>query len=62
MFNYLFLIIELYGLRMVLYLLYLAALEIYKCLKPLPNIQSKYGKDCWAVITGATDGIGKAYV
>lgn len=62
MFNYLYFIIELYGLRLVLYGLYLVIYEIYKCLQPLPNIQAKYGKDCWAVITGATDGIGKAYV
>ncbi|CAK90631.1 unnamed protein product (macronuclear) [Paramecium tetraurelia] len=35
--------------------------EIYKSLQPFPNIQAKYGKDCWAVVTGATDGIGKGY-
>ncbi|CAK55715.1 unnamed protein product (macronuclear) [Paramecium tetraurelia] len=35
--------------------------EIYKCLQPFPNIQAKYGKDCWAVVTGASDGIGKGY-
>lgn len=35
--------------------------EIYKSLQPFPNIQAKYGKNCWAVISGATDGIGKGY-
>ncbi|CAD8051936.1 unnamed protein product [Paramecium sonneborni] len=61
MIDYIFLIIELYGLRMVLYWSFLLLGELYKCLQPIPNIKKKYGNDCWAVITGATDGIGKAY-
>ncbi|KAM3139450.1 hypothetical protein pb186bvf_008475 [Paramecium bursaria] len=36
--------------------------EIYKSLQPFPNIQSTYGKDCWAIVTGSTDGLGKGFV
>lgn len=25
------------------------------------DIQKKYGKGCWAVVTGASDGIGKGF-
>ncbi|CAK90630.1 unnamed protein product (macronuclear) [Paramecium tetraurelia] len=61
MIDYIFLIIEPLGYTIVLYWVILLLEEIYKCLQPFPDIKKKYGQDCWAVITGATDGIGKAY-
>jgi len=49
------------GLITIAYIIIEILKEIYKCLQPFPNVQIRYGKDCWAVVTGATDGIGKGY-
>lgn len=49
------------GLATIAYFVFQVLKEIYKCLQPFPDLQKRYGKGCWAVVTGATDGIGKGY-
>lgn len=47
-------------LKFVLFVLY----AVYKWLRPMPDLKRKYcGEEnaCWAVVTGATDGIGLGF-
>lgn len=50
------------GVVIVLSVVYSLVKEIRVILKSNPDVQSKYGKNCWAVVTGGTDGIGKGFV
>lgn len=35
--------------------------SLLKLLIPAKNIRDSYGENCWAVVTGATDGIGLGF-
>ncbi|CAD8162821.1 unnamed protein product [Paramecium pentaurelia] len=54
-------IIEWIGMIVVCYFGYLFIKEFKVMLFGNQNIQSKYGNGCWALVTGATDGIGKGF-
>ena len=53
--------LQLIGLTWVLNKVYQLVQAWLKSRNPSIDIQQKYGKGCWAVVTGATDGIGKGY-
>jgi len=48
------------GFRVAKYLLGVASSFVQYCVLPRRNLKSLYG-DGWAVITGASDGLGKQY-
>lgn len=47
------------GLFRVLYELYKTAIQVFP--PKVPDLASKYGKGSYAIVTGSTSGIGKAY-
>lgn len=54
-------IIENWKLLIVIYTLFILLRFIYKnFIRKRINLKNRYGQDSWALITGATDGIGKA--
>jgi 17beta-estradiol 17-dehydrogenase / very-long-chain 3-oxoacyl-CoA reductase len=50
------------GLVLVVKALFFLLNELRVILTGNPDIQKKYGKNCWAIVTGSTDGIGRGYV
>jgi 17beta-estradiol 17-dehydrogenase / very-long-chain 3-oxoacyl-CoA reductase len=54
-------ILESIGLFWVATQVYQLILALIHLKKGDTDIQLKYGKDCWAVVTGATDGMGKSF-
>ncbi|KAM3133944.1 hypothetical protein pb186bvf_013910 [Paramecium bursaria] len=54
--------IQIIGLIIVIFFSIDFFWEIYRIIISTSDIQLKYGKNCWAIITGASDGIGKAFV
>ncbi|CAD8167445.1 unnamed protein product [Paramecium octaurelia] len=54
-------IIEWIGIIVLCYFGYLFIKECKVIIFGNPNVQQKYGKGCWALVTGATDGIGKGF-
>jgi 17beta-estradiol 17-dehydrogenase / very-long-chain 3-oxoacyl-CoA reductase len=49
-------------LAIVLYILFRLTAWVYKnFIRQRLNLKQRYGKDTWALVTGATDGIGKAF-
>ena len=61
MFNFFILALENWKLLTILYLVFLLVKLIYRnFMRKRMNLKSRYGEDSWALVTGATDGIGKA--
>jgi len=61
MFNFFIWALEYWKLLIFIYLLFLVVRFIYRnFIRKRQNLKSRYGEDSWALVTGATDGIGKA--
>ncbi|CAD8069712.1 unnamed protein product [Paramecium primaurelia] len=54
-------IIEWIGMIVVIYFGYLLVMECKLIVSGISNVQQIYGKGCWALVTGGTDGIGKGF-